>query len=221
MPTLTIPNTFSNGTAADATAVNANFSAVSTLLNSTLLDSTNIQASGIASSNIASNAVTTAKIADANVTSAKLASSVQTLVNGIVVRYTDTSGAAIGTSDAVFKYQTSVIDTNTAYSTSTGLFTAPSAGKYRVTAKLVTAAVSLTTSQGLNMYIYKNGSKYSEIGQVFGNGTSTNYRLTGSDIVSCAANDTIGIYAISSSATTASNTGANQANYITIELIGS
>lgn len=61
MPTLTIPNTFTADTTAVASQVNANFTAVSTLLNSTLLDSTNIQAGGIATANLAANCVTQAK----------------------------------------------------------------------------------------------------------------------------------------------------------------
>ncbi len=63
MPTLVIPNTFTPNTVALSAQVNANFTAVTTLINTTGLDS----------SNLANNAVTTAKITDAAVTRAKLA----------------------------------------------------------------------------------------------------------------------------------------------------
>jgi hypothetical protein len=63
VPALTIPYSFSANTTAQSSQVNANFSAVATLLNSTLLDSTNIQTGGIATANLAANSVTGAKLA--------------------------------------------------------------------------------------------------------------------------------------------------------------
>jgi len=47
MPSLTIPNTFTAGTLIQAAQMNANFSAITTLLNTTLLDDSNIQNAGI------------------------------------------------------------------------------------------------------------------------------------------------------------------------------
>lgn len=47
MPTLTIPNTFVANTKIKSADVNANFTAISTLLNSTKLDSTNVQLNGL------------------------------------------------------------------------------------------------------------------------------------------------------------------------------
>lgn len=47
MPALTIPNSFTAGTLIQAAQMNANFTAITTLLNTTLLDDTNIQNAGI------------------------------------------------------------------------------------------------------------------------------------------------------------------------------
>lgn len=71
--TLSIPNTFVDGTDALAADVNANFSAVSTFVNSTKLNDDNLKTGGVGTASIADSAVTTAKIADSNVTTAKIA----------------------------------------------------------------------------------------------------------------------------------------------------
>lgn len=47
MPTLTIPNTFSSGTVIASAQMNANFTAITTLLNTTGLDDDNLQNAGI------------------------------------------------------------------------------------------------------------------------------------------------------------------------------
>jgi hypothetical protein len=57
MSTLNIPNTFTNGTAAVATEVNANFLAVKTFVEATT-DGTNIDSGAIAYSQISTAAVT-------------------------------------------------------------------------------------------------------------------------------------------------------------------
>lgn len=62
MPALTIPNTFTNATTAVASEVNANFTAVSTLLNSTKLDADNLQDGAVTAAKIGTNAVTGAKL---------------------------------------------------------------------------------------------------------------------------------------------------------------
>ena len=47
MPALSIPNSFTPGTLIQSAQVNANFTAIQTLLNTTKLDSSNIQAGGL------------------------------------------------------------------------------------------------------------------------------------------------------------------------------
>jgi microcystin-dependent protein len=90
MPTLTIPNSFSDGGTISASEHNANFNAVATLLNSTKLDVDNLQDSAVSAAKLASNAVTTAKILDSNVTKAKIETAMQ-FQPGMVMPYAGTS----------------------------------------------------------------------------------------------------------------------------------
>lgn len=75
MAILTIPNTFINGTAAIASEVNANFTAVKTFSEG-LSDGTNIDAGAIATAKLADSAVTTAKLANNSITFEKLAENI-------------------------------------------------------------------------------------------------------------------------------------------------
>ena len=68
---ITIPHSFTNGTIAEASEVNANFDAVENYVNG-LSTGTNIDSSAITAAKLASSAVTTTKIADGSVTYAKL-----------------------------------------------------------------------------------------------------------------------------------------------------
>jgi len=68
---ITIPHSFTNGTIAEATEVNANTNAIANYVNG-LSDGTNIDSSAITAAKLAINAVTTTKIADGSVTEAKL-----------------------------------------------------------------------------------------------------------------------------------------------------
>lgn len=70
MATLVIPNTFVNGTAAVATEVNANFTAVKTFVEALA-----------AGTNLDVNAVTETKILDQTITYAKLASSITDIIS--------------------------------------------------------------------------------------------------------------------------------------------
>ena len=112
-------------------------------------------------------------------------------------RYTDTSGGTIGTSAAVYKYQIQSFDSHNAYSTSTGLYTVPVSGKYLVSGALGTAVVAANQI----IYIYHNGSAYSAA-QTISSG-SANYYVSVTDEVNCLAGDTLAIYALSGTSTTA------------------
>ena len=69
---ITIPNTFVDATIAQASEVNANFSAVKTFVDA-LQAGTNITAGAIQTAALADASITTIKIADGSVTTAKLA----------------------------------------------------------------------------------------------------------------------------------------------------
>jgi hypothetical protein len=67
---ITIPHSFTNGTIAEASEVNANTNAIANYVNG-LYDGTNIDSSAITAAKLAINAVTTTKIADGSITEAK------------------------------------------------------------------------------------------------------------------------------------------------------
>jgi len=89
MATLTIPNTFVNGTTIVAAEHNANFTAVKNFVDA-LSAGTNFDAGAINTEDITDSAITTAKIASVAVTSAKIQTSVS-LTTPII-------GVATGTS---------------------------------------------------------------------------------------------------------------------------
>lgn len=68
---ISIPHSFVSGAIAEASEVNANFTAVQLYVDG-ISDGTNIDSSAITASKLATNAVTTTKIADGAVTYAKL-----------------------------------------------------------------------------------------------------------------------------------------------------
>ncbi len=71
---ITIPHSFVSGAIAEASEVNANFTAVKNYVDG-ISDGTNIDSSAISNAKLATNAVSTLKIADGAVTYAKLDSS--------------------------------------------------------------------------------------------------------------------------------------------------
>jgi hypothetical protein len=126
-------------------------------------------------------------------------------VNGL---YTDTSGAAIGTSAATYTYATKVRDTHNAYSS--GTLTIPVSGMYQFNASLWSAGVTLTTAQVFQVGICKNGTQIAA-NQVYGNGgTTPAYNQTVSVLSPCVAGDLITVKPLSTVSTTGNTaTGVN------------
>lgn len=91
------------------------------------------------------------------------------------------------TANTVVKFDTTIIDTNAAYSAATGLFTAPKTGQY-----LVTGGALATGSAGA-LYVTVNGSAANYI-----NPSNTTNVGGGAAIVSASAGDTIGLFTDSS-----------------------
>lgn len=129
--------------------------------------------------------------------------------------YTDTSGSAIGTSAATYTYATKNYDSHNAYSG--GTYTCPVSGKYRVSATIVTAPVTLTTAQTVGINIFKNTTQMNAFFS-YGNGTSQNYPTSISGTISCNAGDTITIRVNSAVATTTFT--AASYNNVSIERVG-
>lgn len=106
---------------------------------------------------------------------------------------------------------TKTFDTHGTYSTSTGLFTCPVAGKYRVSAVLELAANS-TGSR--HMSVRKNGVIYTILSRA-DSVAAVLYWLSGSALVDCNAGDTIGVslYQSSGGALNVNANGGTLANF--------
>lgn len=141
-----------------------------------------------------------------------------TATDTVACRYTDSSGQAISNSYAVVKFATKDFDTTSSYSTSTGLFTVPVSGKYAVITTINTTTVTLGSGIGITAAIYKNGSVVSYMAQVQGAGQNVPWLISGSDVISCVAGDTLGVYCYSGTSTTLSTTGTS--NHISIVRVG-
>jgi hypothetical protein len=133
--------------------------------------------------------------------------------------YTSTAGNAISSSEAAIVFATKDYDTNGTMNTSTGVYTVPVAGKYRVSTLITLAATTLSTSQQVFIDLYKNGSFFKNLNTSLGNGTNNNYRTSGTATVQCNAGDTIQVNGASSVSTTLLTSAGY--NYICIERIGS
>lgn len=111
-------------------------------------------------------------------------------------------------------FNTAAVNVGGHYNTSTGLFTCPTAGYYKVT-----CGILLGYGAGASYYtLYKNGAAYSSGGGVYLNPYSTSIHSTigQSWIINCAINDSLGIYVTSA----ASGVYGPGWNNLTIELLG-
>lgn len=134
-----------------------------------------------------------------------------TVPNQIMVAAGKNNGDVTGA--AIIVYNSVSVNTGGAYNSSTGVFTAPVAGKYLVNA---TACSSATTS--LAILIRQNGTVVARIQSSNNAGSATYQSYTISQIVSCALNDTIDFYVPSSSY--AIYGGDSTYSYMYITLLG-
>lgn len=98
--------------------------------------------------------------------------------------------AVLSQTPGIVKMDEKIYDTDSNYSTSTGLFTAPAAGFYQVS-----VTISVQTASGFNFWasIYKNSAEYVEGNRQYASANST-AGLTVTDEVQLALGDTIGAY---------------------------
>jgi hypothetical protein len=140
----------------------------------------------------------------------------------ISARYTDTSGQTYNTGAyTVYKFNTKDYDSHGCYSTSTGVYTVPVQGKYRVAATLsFTNAGAIAAGSGMSAAVYKNGSVVGTFFLFGGNGAAgATYVQSGSDVVNCVAGDTLEIRAFGAAASTTAVATADR-NHVTFERIG-
>ena len=132
--------------------------------------------------------------------------------------YFNTAGSSVGTGYTAIPFATKDYDTHGAWSSST--FTAPIAGKYRISANLITAVLTLTNVQAFFAKVVKAGSASQEryVGQAAGGGVATTYNVSFSTTFNLLAGDTLQIQAASSVATTLNTT--TSFNHVEIERVG-
>ena len=132
-----------------------------------------------------------------------------------------------GTAATVVNFDTSDFDTNSAVTTgSTWKFTAPSAGKYHVSAAVLFASAVWGTTSIAELSLNKNGTKVSTLcwlqTQPASNTGSIYVPLAGGDTINLAANDYIDVRAYQghSSTTALALNGDSTYNYIAIDKVG-
>lgn len=111
----------------------------------------------------------------------------------VSARVTGSTSTINGTA-ALITYTTIAHDTHAAYSTSTGLYTVPVSGLYRVFGQVYSTQASIAAGSLGEIYIYKNGVSVSRY--IFEpSGTANNdYHYPVTSTISCVAGDTLAIY---------------------------
>jgi hypothetical protein len=117
-------------------------------------------------------------------------------------------------------YSAANTDTHGAYNSSTGVFTVPVAGKYRVSAAAALTATALTTAQEFEIRLQINSTDDVQLARLYGNGNSHVQCVNGSFTTKRVAGDTIAISAYQDTGGAIALDGDALKNYLCIEKIG-
>jgi hypothetical protein len=132
--------------------------------------------------------------------------------------YNTGAGPNITGTVAVVPFTTKDYDSHNAYNTSTGLYTCPVPGKYRVSS-LITVNMTLGTGSYILSVVYKNGVNTKRLQLTAGSGNSSFFSASGSATIQCLAGDTLAVYGFCSSGSQALYADSSD-NWICIERVG-
>jgi hypothetical protein len=138
----------------------------------------------------------------------------------LAASYVSTAGTALSAGAVTtIALPTKKYDTHSGYNTSTGIFTCPISGKFSLKAHLTTAAVSLTTSQLLNIRVRNiTSGEICEGDRSYGNGTAQSWAATVACSMQCNAGEQMDLqYFISAAGNLLTTAGYN---YLQIERVG-
>lgn len=139
-------------------------------------------------------------------------------------KYTNTAGTSIGGGDTVVVFPTKIYDTHGAFSTGTGIFTAPIAGKYQFSALITINATTNSIVQSLELSFLVSSipeglSANTEFAErIFGNGGNNAYTALAVKTYNLNAGDTVALQADNSIVTTLSSQPGR--NYLCVEKVG-
>lgn len=139
----------------------------------------------------------------------------------INLRYSNTAGTSIaaGAGTSQVPYATKTYDTHNAWNGNT--FTAPIAGKYRVTVSVFYASASFTAGSTISIQARVNGTATNFIGILTKQASFTSgLAQNGSDVINLLAGDTLDIQLSHNEGTARSLATTANTNYICIERIG-
>lgn len=137
-------------------------------------------------------------------------------------RYNTSSTSIANTGENAVLFTVKDYDTHNAFNTSTGIYTAPVAGKYQISSSVIFGSATYTSLNAAYLIIYKNGTNYSVGGFTSVDAAVT--RLVGIGIVdqvNLNAGDTIQIRASNSRTAGATSLDGNaRNNYFSIARVG-
>lgn len=106
-------------------------------------------------------------------------------------RYENGAGTAILAGGSTLVWPTKDYDSHNGMNTVTGEYTCPTSGTYHLTVMVLTAATTVATSQGQELWVLKNNVAHGQLDVKFGTNVSQNQHSNGSISIRCLAGDVL------------------------------
>jgi hypothetical protein len=141
----------------------------------------------------------------------------------IACRYNTAAGQSISAStNTAIVFDTKDFDTHLAFNTSTGVFTVPVAGYYRISSFITFAGTTWTITTSATIQVFKGGSAVSQLGNLYTQDATDSFPkpVGGSDLLKFVAGDTVDIRAFQNNAGAKSLEATAIHNYVSIQFVG-